>query len=681
MKFDAQGVHLWTRQRGGESYDDARALKVDDVGNAWVAGFTYSSLDGHANAGSYDIFLMKFDAQGVHLWTRQRGGGSWDYARALQVDDVGNAWVAGSTYSSLDGHANAGGADIFLMKFDAQGVHQWTRQRGGKGSDHARALQADGVRLRFRIFSMEQCPADHFTQVDPTGTDAWIAGETASSLDGHSNAGGTDIFLMKFQVTGLKVERRVVGAHRSTEVGTIGSASSGRVQPGNMSSRLRAKSLEEHHLLRAVQYPNFQLDNVNDSINQHQHTINNESINQDNIKDTINVIDEDINQYQQTKIHNEIINQHSISEQQTSTTTASVDVEIWEKQGISNTQSIDLGTNTASTSSEDDSTGLLVAVVVLPLLTACLCASLGICCYRAKLRQLRGAEPQVPNPLAMLPPLAWSVKPLIFSWNSRMTAEWPRGKVQKLSVSETAFELSGRQFQFRPGQVQHFTWEDGTVQTEHCVVEHAASPSCLATLQVGLHSKMPRKVTHFVSWCWAYSLNDVVSAIERWVQKSNEDARNVFLWMCFFCNNQYRIKEEATQTGSDDLKEIFESHLVEAGHMLVLLDTIVQPTYVKRAWCIFESYVCITQEIPMNIILPGAAETFFKETMSAGRISVLTDAVDTLNVRHARAGSEKDEDLIKRIILTTTGFDAVNYAVKSRLLDQLTVLFRGCKLG
>lgn len=56
------------------------------------------------------------------------------------------------------------------------------------------------------------------------------------------------------------------------------------------------------------------------------------------------------------------------------------------------------------------------------------------------------------------------------------------------------------------------------------------------------------KVTHFVSWCWAYSLNDVVSAIERWVQKSNEDARNVFLWMCFFCNNQYRIKEEAPKS-------------------------------------------------------------------------------------------------------------------------------------
>ena len=71
------------------------------------------------------------------------------------MDDVGNAWVAGYTLGSLDGNPNAGASDIFLMKFDAQGVHLWTRQRGGRGDDYARALQADGVRLRFRIFSME----------------------------------------------------------------------------------------------------------------------------------------------------------------------------------------------------------------------------------------------------------------------------------------------------------------------------------------------------------------------------------------------------------------------------------------------------------------------------------------------------------------------------------------------
>ena len=56
---------------------------------------------------------------------------------------MGNALVAGATGSSLDGNTNKGYRDIFLMKFDAQGVHLWTRQRGGEGADSANALQAD----------------------------------------------------------------------------------------------------------------------------------------------------------------------------------------------------------------------------------------------------------------------------------------------------------------------------------------------------------------------------------------------------------------------------------------------------------------------------------------------------------------------------------------------------------
>ena len=62
-----------------------------------------------------------------------------------QVDVSGHAWVAGYTESSLDGHSNAGGSDMFIMKFDDEGVHQWTHQRGGEGNDQAHALKADGV--------------------------------------------------------------------------------------------------------------------------------------------------------------------------------------------------------------------------------------------------------------------------------------------------------------------------------------------------------------------------------------------------------------------------------------------------------------------------------------------------------------------------------------------------------
>ena len=67
-----------------------------------------------------------------------------------QVDTVGNALVAGRTGSSLDGNSNRGGSDVFLMKFDARGVHLWTRQRGGEGYDYAKAMQADwGATLFF----------------------------------------------------------------------------------------------------------------------------------------------------------------------------------------------------------------------------------------------------------------------------------------------------------------------------------------------------------------------------------------------------------------------------------------------------------------------------------------------------------------------------------------------------
>ena len=61
-------------------------FQVDSSDHAWVAGYTESSLDGNTNAGSFDLFLMKFDSSGVHQWTAQRGGPMGEYANVLQAD-------------------------------------------------------------------------------------------------------------------------------------------------------------------------------------------------------------------------------------------------------------------------------------------------------------------------------------------------------------------------------------------------------------------------------------------------------------------------------------------------------------------------------------------------------------------------------------------------------------------
>ena len=58
------------------------------------------------------------------------------------MDPDGNMYVAGQTEGALDGNVNAGGNDIFVMKFDASGTHQWTSQRGTSADDVAYATEA-----------------------------------------------------------------------------------------------------------------------------------------------------------------------------------------------------------------------------------------------------------------------------------------------------------------------------------------------------------------------------------------------------------------------------------------------------------------------------------------------------------------------------------------------------------
>ena len=77
--------------------------------------------------------------------------------------------------------------------------------------------------------------------------------------------------------------------------------------------------------------------------------------------------------------------------------------------------------------------------------------------------------------------------------------------------------------------------------------------------------------------------------------------------------------ESGTRTGSDELKAVFETHLGATGRMLLMLDSFVQPKYISRAWCIFESFVCVDKKFAMSIILPESSGAKFKQTLdSAG---------------------------------------------------------------
>lgn len=92
---------------GGNGEDRANAIAVDSLGNVTITGYTLSSdfptsdpLQA-AYAGGQDAFVTRLNADGVGLlYSTYLGGSDKDAGTAIALDSSGNAFVAGSTFSS-----------------------------------------------------------------------------------------------------------------------------------------------------------------------------------------------------------------------------------------------------------------------------------------------------------------------------------------------------------------------------------------------------------------------------------------------------------------------------------------------------------------------------------------------------------------------------------------------------
>lgn len=139
-KYDAFGTLLWVRQFGTA---EASGVSVDSLGNVLVAGLTRGSLSGYANAGESDAFVRKYDAAGSEMWTRQFGSTLSDLARSVAVDTFGNVLLTGDTSGALPGAVSIGATDVFVRKYDPSGNELWTRQFGSPISDEGRRVVVD----------------------------------------------------------------------------------------------------------------------------------------------------------------------------------------------------------------------------------------------------------------------------------------------------------------------------------------------------------------------------------------------------------------------------------------------------------------------------------------------------------------------------------------------------------
>lgn len=142
-KFDSDGKHLWSRRFGDVSTQLVTAMAVDPSGNIFLVGDFEGTLDFGmgplVSAGGTDIFVAKFDANGEVLWGKRFGDGAAQSPEGVAVGPEGGVLVTGSFEGTLDfggsPFTSAGDKDAFVASLDASGDHIWSKRFGDGNFD------------------------------------------------------------------------------------------------------------------------------------------------------------------------------------------------------------------------------------------------------------------------------------------------------------------------------------------------------------------------------------------------------------------------------------------------------------------------------------------------------------------------------------------------------------------
>jgi hypothetical protein len=129
VKTDPSGNELWNKTYGGMGDDWAFGLAVPLVTTPGKEGYIIAGTTNSSGAGDYDVWLVKIDSNGNHLWNKTYGGLEFDAAYDIEITPDGGYILAGGTESFT------GIADFWLLKVDSNGNELWNRTFNGPGLD------------------------------------------------------------------------------------------------------------------------------------------------------------------------------------------------------------------------------------------------------------------------------------------------------------------------------------------------------------------------------------------------------------------------------------------------------------------------------------------------------------------------------------------------------------------
>lgn len=156
-KFDSSGNLLWSTYYGGSGNEEGYGITTDANGNVFICGYTtsYSNISTSGchqenYGGVRDAFVVKFNSNGERQWATYFGGSAGDGGMGICCDINGNIYIIGDTWSSNNIATNAnhqstigGGQDVFIAKFNTDGVLLWSTYYGGNDNEYSENIKTD----------------------------------------------------------------------------------------------------------------------------------------------------------------------------------------------------------------------------------------------------------------------------------------------------------------------------------------------------------------------------------------------------------------------------------------------------------------------------------------------------------------------------------------------------------
>jgi len=238
-KWDPTGTQiLYSTYLGGAGSDAATGIAVDNVGSAYVLGYTSSAnfpvTSGALQkslVGSHNAFVSKLSVDGSRLLYSTYFGGGTEFTTAIAVDAAGAAYLAGSVTGTLPVTANA------FQK--APGGKCTTSTYPQTGDAFVAKISPDGGALAYASYLGGSC-ADQATGIAALADGStWVAGTTFSpdfpvtgnALQSQLNANFGDGFVAHVSAAGALTYATYLGAasYSYSEIGALTLDSAGDI--------------------------------------------------------------------------------------------------------------------------------------------------------------------------------------------------------------------------------------------------------------------------------------------------------------------------------------------------------------------------------------------------------------------------------------------------------------------